>query len=256
METEIKTGERIDAINENLKLIQKKNGLTFGTDAYLLAAYVRGCRTARAADLGSGTGIISLLCAAREKLGRIYAVELQPDFAELIRRNAALNGLDGKITPLCADIRKIKPSDTDGELDIVFSNPPYMKTNSGKRNESDEKYIARHEVCGDIYDFAAAASRLLRHGGTFSCVYRPDRLTELFDSLRKYKLEPKRMTFVHADEKTPPSMVLLDAKKGASCGLVITPPLFLHSANDALKGASRPLSEKAQKIYDTCSFEE
>lgn len=247
--------ERLDNINEDLRLIQKKNGLTYGTDAYLLAAYIRATKNARAAELGSGTGIISLLLAARKKLGKIYACEIQKEFAELCERNAEMNSLSDKIISLCADVRSIKSSDTDGELDVVFSNPPYMRADSGKRNQYDEKFIARHEVCGNIEDFCASASRLLKYGGLFYCVYRPDRFSDLFTALKKHKLEPKYMTFVHADALSSPSMALIEAKKGAATGLKISAPLILHNSETA-KDSSRELLPQVKRIYETCSFED
>lgn len=244
--------ERIDRVNENISLIQKKQGLTFGTDAYLLAAYMKPQRNAAAAELGCGTGIISLLCAARDKFSFIHTFEVQPSFAELTQRNIVLNSLEDKISCTCADIREVSSKDTQGELDVVFSNPPYMTVDSGKKNEAEEKYIARHEVCGGIYDFCACAKRLLKHGGKFYCVWRPDRLSPLFNALAENKLEPKKLTFVHADVASPPSMVLLCAVKGGAPSLTITPPLFLHEKFGG--ETSRELSEQAKKIYDTMNF--
>lgn len=247
--------ERLDSINESLKIIQKKQGLTFGSDTYLLSAFIKEQKYARAADLGSGTGVASLLCAARKKLGHIYAIEIQSDFYELIKRNAALNGFENVITAINSDVRAILPDSTDGELDVVFCNPPYMKTASGKRNAHDEKYIARHEVFGGIFDFCMAASRLLKFGGRFYCVYRPDRLSELMAALNESHLEPKRMTFVHPDELTPPSAVLVEAKKGAAPSMKLTAPLIIHAKAEN-NGGAREMSERAKKIYDSCSFED
>lgn len=247
--------ERIDDINESLKIIQKKQGLTFGSDTYLLSAFIKEQKYARAADLGSGTGIASLLCAARKKFAHIYAIEIQKVFAELIERNAKLNGFEGVITAINADVRDVKASHTGGELDAVFCNPPYMKANAGKRNDADEKYIARHEVFGGIYDFCAAASRLLKFGGKFYCVYRPDRLSELMDAMHSSRLEPKRMTFVHPDEFTSPSAVLVEAKKGGSPSMKLTAPLIIHK-EAAKDGGAREMTDRAKKIYDTCSFED
>lgn len=246
--------ERLDYVNEKITLIQKKGGLTFGTDAFLLASYVKRMPRARAAELGAGTGIISLLLAARDKLGKIYAAEVQDSFFDVTKRNIENNGFEGKILPLLADIRDVKPQDVDGELDVVFSNPPYMKTTSGKRNESDEKYIARHEVKGDIDDFCAAAARLLKFGGRFYVVWRPDRLCDLISAMRAHSLEPKAMTFVHADEDSEPSMVLINAAKGGKPDLKVSAPLLLHDTND--KSGARSLSPRAEKIYETLEFPE
>lgn len=245
--------ERIDTVNEQLGLIQKKNGLTFGTDAYLLAAFIRPQPSAVAIELGGGTGIISLLLAAKEKLASVTAVEVQPAFAELIDRNAALNQLSHRVKALCADLRDLRAADFGKEVDLVFSNPPYMKCDTGKRNEADEKYIARHEVCGGIADFCNAGARLLKHGGRFACVWRPDRLTELLQALHDAKLEPKRMTFVHADATAEPSMVLVESVKGGAPSLYISPPLLLYAPQ--MDGAvSRKLTPVAEEIYQTCNF--
>ncbi len=242
-------GEKLTEVNEKIKLIQKNNGLTFGTDAFLLAAYIKAQKNGTAIELGGGTGIISLLCAARDKFSKIYCAEIQQDFALLIERNARLNSLESKVTSLCADVRELKSTDIGLEVDAVFSNPPYMKANSGKRNEHDEKFIARHEVCGNIDDFCACAKRLLKHGGTFYCVWRPDRLTDLICALRENGLEPKEMCFVHANTKSVPSMVLIKAKKGAAASVVIEEPLFLNLDEDA-----KALTERAKKIYKECNF--
>ena len=229
-----RAGERADRINEDLTLIRKVGGLTFGTDAYLLAAYMRPQSRARAVELGTGTGVIPLLCASAGRFAHIDALELQPEFAELAVRNVALNHLEDRISVHCADVREITAETLGGEADVVFSNPPYMRTDSGKRNEWNGKYLARHEAAGGIADFCEAARRLLKHGGKFYCVWRPDRLSELMSALA--------------------SMLLLMAKKGGAHGLKITPPLLLHPTGGDTAGA-RPLTETAQKIYDTMSFD-
>ena len=244
--------ERIDEVNENIRLIQKKAGLTFGTDAFLLAAYMKEQKRATAAELGCGTGIISLLCASRAKFSYIHAFEIQEEFASLTKRNISLNSLGERIECHLADVRNIRPEDIGGEVDVVFSNPPYMRTDSGKPNQSDAKNIARHEVCGGIYDFCACARRLLKHGGRFYCVWRPDRLADLFSAMRENRLEPKEMTFVHADTEAPPSIVLVCATLGGAPSLKVTPPLILH---ESFTGeSSRGLTARAHKIYDTMSF--
>ncbi len=245
--------ERLDEVNEHIRLIQKKQGLTFGTDAYLLAAFVRSAPTARAVDLGSGTGIIPLLLCAKGKVRSVAAVELQATFADLIRRNAQLNGMDDCISVCNADVREINSATFGGEVELVCSNPPYLKSNAGKSNRAEEKEIARHEVHGGIFDFCAAASRLLKTKGRFACVFRTERLSELFAALRANRLEPKRMVMVHADSDSPPCMVLLEAMKDASPSLTVEPPLFLYE-KQKVGELSRTMTAEAKEIYRTCSF--
>ena len=244
--------EKTTKINDDLTLIQSSQGLTFGSDAYLLSAFVSGGKNQVGADLGSGTGVIPLLCASREKAARIYAFEIQEKFVDLIRRNAEINSKGEIIRPVLADVRSLKASDIGTEVDFVTANPPYMKIDSGKRNEHDEKFIARHEVCGGIGDFCACAYRLLKHGGKFYVVWRPDRLVDLICALRENRLEPKLITFVCATPQSEPSMVLVRSSKGAAAGSTITRTLFLHNSKEG--AIQSKLSSDAAKIYENCSF--
>ena len=246
----IKSDERINEINENLKLIEKIDGLTFGTDAYLLSAVLPKRQNQRGAELGCGTGVISLLISSRQKCRHVYAIEVQKEFAELTARNAELNGLQNEISVINKNVKDISSQDTDGEVDFVFTNPPYMKTTSGKENEADIKNIARHEVCGDINDFCACAKRLLKFGGNFYAVYRPDRMTDIICAMRANGLEPKKITFIHPNSTTPPSLMLICAKRGGKSGLMIDPPLYIYKDRN-----SSEYSDGFAKIYENCSLE-
>lgn len=247
----------VHEVNEHIRLIQRKNGLTFGTDAYLLAAYVRGMARARAVDLGSGTGIIPLLCLARQKAADFTAVELQPAFCDVIRKNADQNGYAQSLRPLCADVRTLTAASIGGEVDLVTANPPYLPLGSGVGNASPEKHLARHETAGTIADFCAAAGRLLRHGGRFTCVFRPERLADLMEGLRTAHLEPKRMTLVQATALARPSLVLIEAVKYAAPSLRVTPPLCLWKADELRpdKPDARMIpSAESEDIYLHCAF--
>ena len=245
--------ERLDEVNEHIRLIQRKNGLTFGSDAFLLSAFCRPAPRSRAADFGCGTGIIALLLAARKTFAHITGVEAQPQFADLAKRNVALNGFSHTVSVLPKDIRELSPADFGGELDCIVSNPPYMRAECGYASPYGEKQIARHEILGGIDDFADAAARCLKYGGKFYTVYRPDRLDSLFTALRAHKLAPKRMVFVHDHADKEPSMILTEAVLGAAEGLSVLPPLILHEKSE--NGIEKLLSERAQRIYDTGRFD-
>lgn len=228
-------GERLDEVNYRVRLIQKTEGLTFGTDALLLAAFLHARPDARGVELGGGSGIISLLCLAREKLAHIDCIEIQRDYADLIERNAALNGMSDRLSVHCSDVRQFATEGRErGQFDVVFTNPPYLRTGDGVGNRACEKSMARHEENGGIADFVAAGARLLRYGGRFFCVWRPERMTDLLYSLRKNRLEPKRLTLVHTHKGSVPSLLLLEAVSGGGAGLRITRPLFLYRDSGSL----------------------
>ncbi len=216
--------ERCDFVNENLTLIQKSEGLTFGTDALLLAAYISG-RFERGCELGAGSGIISLLLLSRDKLASTVCLEIQEEYAELTERNARENGFSDRLCAVAGDLRDYK---SECEFDLIYTNPPYMKATSGRLCNNDKKSIARHELAGTIEDFCKSAARLIKYGGSFAAVYRPDRLCDLIAAMRNSGLEPKRMTFVHADTESEPSMLLVLGKMGGRSGMLVTRPLIIY----------------------------
>ncbi|MBQ9736132.1 MAG: methyltransferase [Clostridia bacterium] len=222
----LQENERIDEVNDKLRLIQKTDGLTFGTDALLLAAFAKK-PAPRALELGGGSGIISMLLAARGRFNKIDCLEIQEEYAELIGRNARLNGLEETLTPILGDVRSFPEKTSYGSYDAVFSNPPYMTDACGAKCQNEAKDIARHELCGTIADFALCASRALKYGGAFYVVYRTERLADLLCACRAVKLEPKRLTFVHARRDAEPSMLLLEARLGGKPSLAVTRPLIL-----------------------------
>lgn len=247
----INTDERIDRVNENILLIQKKDGLTFGTDALLLAAFVRRAPYAVALDFGAGTGIVSFLCAARDKCKKIYAVEAQEEFFQIITRNIEINAFSDRVTALCKDVRELSFADLGMEADIIFTNPPYMRAGSGAVNTHNAKAIARHEILGGIDAFCAAAAKNLKHGGIFYAVYRPERMTELFYAMRQAKIEPKRLCLVHPDSDAAPSLILVEGKKGASPEIKIEKPLLMYKDRSHTE-----YTEAFAYIYENGSFKE
>ncbi len=240
--------ERIDRINERLMLIQKKNGLTFGTDAYLLSAFAKSASNDIACDLGGGTGVASLLCMARNKYSKMYSVEIQEEFAELAKRNFVLNGLDNVCMSVHADIRDAGSLPFAKSVKCVISNPPYMPKNSGMAPASSQMTAARREENGTIYDFALAAGKLLKHGGFFYTVYRPDRVCELISALKNSSLEPKRMVFVYPDVSSPPCLVLTESKYGASPSVNISRPLIIYRERYK-SNEERKYTEDMDRIY-------
>ncbi len=220
--SELAAFETLTTVNDGIELIQNPTGLTFGTDALLLAAFVRRAPQAIAAEFGSGSGIVSMLLATRRKLKKIYALEIQPYYADLTRRNLLHNHLDTVVEAVCGDARRFSYA-----CDVVFTNPPYMKVESGKRNEDDGKFAARHEVNGDIDDFCRAAAQNLKYGGDFYVVYRPDRTIDLLSAMRNAGMEPKRLCFVHADCHHKPCLLLAAGKRGGKAGCDVMRPLFL-----------------------------
>lgn len=246
---EIFDGESIIDVGDRIKLISNGRGLPWGTDSYLLASRLRHHR--RACELGCGTGVVSLLAAAHGKCKHITAIEIEKESASIAERNVRLNSLENIIDVVNLDIRDVSASSFGGEFDCVFSNPPYF-FNAGTTSPDSVRQSARHEIHGGITDFCLAASRLLKYGGIFICVFTADRVTDLLCAMRAARLEPKKLCAVYPDTRSKPAFVLVEAKSGASPSLDFEPPLYLYT--DEITNP-RTRTERITKIYENCSFE-
>lgn len=242
-----------EKINENITLRQNEGSLAYGTDAYLLYAYLRRQTKERACEFGAGSGVISLLACAKGKFKHITAFEIQKSIAEIAVQNVEANGFSEKMEVVCRDIREAETI-YNGSFGVVFSNPPYMTANSGKLGKNDADSASRHELNGDISDFAESASRLLKYGGLFYAVYRPDRLAELLYACKLHSLEPKRMTLVYPTENHVPCLVLLEAKKNGAPGIFVTKPLMIYQSGKPQTNEN--YTDDMKYIYENGAFHE
>ena len=222
-----KHSETLDSI-KGIKLFQAKDGYRFSIDAVLLENFISAKRLEKGIELGTGSGIISILLARRLQSANITAVEIQNNLAERAARNISLNNLEGRIEILQRDIRDLKKIYPSNKFDFVFTNPPFRKTKTGRLSIYEERAVARHEIEITLPDLIKTASYLLKHSGKFFLIYHPFRLAELISLLQKAKLEPKRMKFVHSRAGEEAKMVLIEAVKGSGTWLKIAPPLNLY----------------------------
>lgn len=224
-------GERIDDLERNgYKIIQHKDKFCFGMDAVLLSSFANVLGGEIAIDLGTGTGIIPILLEAKTKGQHFTGLEIQAESADMARRSVELNGLLEKIQIVKGDIKEASMLFKKASFDVVTSNPPYMNDNHGIKNPDLPKAIARHEILCTLDDVIREATLLLRPGGRFYMVHRPHRLTEIILTLKKYKLEPKRIKFVHPFEDKEANMVLVEAVRGGKSMIKVEKPLIVYKS--------------------------
>lgn len=201
-----------------------------GTDCVLLSDFVNTASARRGIDLGCASGAIMLLLLARSPRLHMTGLEIVEDAAALARANMEANALATQSEVICGDIRRVKELFSAGAFDLVAANPPYFRAGSGATPENTARAGARGELDCTLDDICAAAQWLLRTGGSFSLVHRPERLSEVFNCMTAHGIEPKRLRCVHARAGSAPSLVLIEGKRGGKPGLSFMPPLIL--AND------------------------
>ncbi len=220
--------ETVEDLGGGYQIIQDKDKFCYGTDAAVLASFSVAKPKEKVIDLCSGTGIIPILMCKNTRCKDFTALEIQEEMCDLLNRSISLNNLEERLKVICGDLKNIKQAFSFGTFDVVTCNPPYMVEGTGKKNESESVRIARHEVLCTLEDVIFAASHLLNTGGRFYMVHRPERLTDILATMRKYKLEPKRMTMVHANPDFEPSLVLIEGQKDRKSGLLVTKPLYIN----------------------------
>lgn len=226
---ELLPGERLDDLERNgYRIIQNPASFCFGMDAVLLSGWARAGKGDRVLDLGTGTGIIPILMAAKTEASYLAGLEIQKESADMARRSVALNHLCERVEIIEGDIRHASELWTSGSFDVVTSNPPYMKGSHGLKNPDLPKAIARHEILCSLEDVVREAARLLRPGGHFFLVHRPFRLAEIFAEMAKYHLEPKRMRLVYPFADREPNMVLIEGAKGGRPRMTVEKPLIVY----------------------------
>lgn len=217
----LKDGERIDDLQYNgLKIIQNPKFFRFGSDAVEIANFISGGVKDVAVDLGSGSGIISILLAGKKNI-KTTAVEIQQDVAEMSKRSVILNGLEDKINVINAPMQRISEYLSCGSATIVVSNPPYAPKSTGMQALEKTVAISRHEIEVTLKEVVQTASYLLSTGGKFYLVHRADRLAEVMFECKKARLEPKVLQVLTPDDEKEPHIFLLKCIKDGKSGIVV-----------------------------------
>ena len=210
------------------------NGLTLelapgtfplSTDSMALAHFTRLPAKARVLDLGSGCGTLGLLLCARDPGCHVTGIELEECAHNAALANIRRNDLAHRMESICGDLRQQTKLLPPGSFTTCISNPPYFSSGPAAHLTT-----ARREDTCSLESLIEAASRVLKFGGDFYLVHRPERLGEILYQAGRHKLEAKRLGLLRHREGSPVSLILLQLRKGGKPGL-IWEELTLHHAD-------------------------
>ena len=225
----VREGERLDDLQlGGLELIQTPGQFCFGVDAVLLSDFARVKPGETVLDMGTGNGIIPILLSAKTEGKHFTGLEIQKDTAEMARRSVLYNHLEDRIDIVTGDIKEAAEIFRPAFFFFFSTNPPYMLSEHGMRNPDDAKAIARHEVLCTLDDILRESMRLLQDKGRFYMIHRPFRLTEILIKMNAYKIEAKRLQFVHPYIDKEPTMVLIEGVRGARSRVTVEPPIIMY----------------------------
>lgn len=228
MTAQLREGERLDDLQNGYFIIQSEQEFCYGLDAVLLSGFARVKPEEQVLDMGTGSGILPILLAAKTPGRQFCGLEIQERSADMARRSVTMNHLEHRISIVTGDIREAVTIFGQASFDVVVSNPPYMTGQHGLVNPNEAKAIARHEVKMTLEQLVEQTARVLRDRGRFYLVHRPFRLAEIMRVLMAHQLEPKRMQLVYPFADREPNMVLLEACKGGKPRITVEKPLIVY----------------------------
>lgn len=252
-ETLRRDGETLDTFfHGRIRVLQKKKGFRFSVDAPLLADFIRTRADDEALELGTGSGVISLLLSVKP-FRRIVALEIQEGLADMSRRNVELNGLGERIEVVRADLRTYEPG---RRFDLIFSNPPYIRKATGFLSRSEEKSAAKHELHGEIRDVLKKTAEWLEPDGRACFIYTEKRRADFLAAAGESGLSLRRTRFVHPRAGEPANLFLAELGRlsrtqaasaatkgtGGEGGPEVMPPLILF-------GPDGKYTDEAEEVF-------
>lgn len=230
----LQAGERIDQLfSTDIQIIQNRAVFSYSVDSVLLSRFPKlPAKKGLIVDLCSGNGAVGLFASSQTK-AKIIQVEIQERLADMNQRSIQLNELEEQVFIINDDLANLPQHIGRSKVDLMLCNPPYFKVDEQSNlNESQHYLLARHEIATNLDAICQVAQQTLKSNGRLAMVHRPDRFLDILDTLRHYKLAPKRIQFVYPKQEKEANMLLIEAiKDGSTDGLKILPPLYVHKEN-------------------------
>ncbi len=202
------------------------DGYIFGREVLELVRFIPQKKYQRAADLGSGDGVIPLLAARERTIREIWGVEISAECCRRAEKSVVSNNLAGIIQIHHGDIRKLRGVFQKYAFDLITANPPFFQENTDHQTLSDGERRSRQEITADLDCFVQAAAYLLKKRGDLVMLHHPSRLETLFHALHRAAITVKEMQFLHHRDGRA-LFVLVRAVPGGKPGLICRPPVIL-----------------------------
>ncbi len=223
---------------------QNNEGYRYSIEPFLLADFIRIEAGFSVLDVGTGCGVIPLLLTTRQPDAQVTAVEVQKSLYNLAEENIRQNKLVDCVQAIHGDFLKVAPTLEKEAFDLVVSNPPFRKTDTGRKNPNGEKAIARHEILLNLAAILELSAPLLKPGGKIALAYPPIRLNETLTEMKAWGLYPSRLRFIHGNRTAEAKIFLVEGVKNYRPDCVVEAPLYVYENKNSY-------TEEMKQIYDS-----
>ena len=143
-------------------VVQKVSPLKVGTDSMLLGSFISTELKSQGLDLGTGTGVLSLMIAQRNPNIFIDAIEINDEVAKECTLNFQNSKWSTHLNSITADYLKFP---FKKKYDLIFSNPPYHFENI--LSPDNGVNLSKHSLQSDFIQFFQLVNQLLIENGDF-----------------------------------------------------------------------------------------
>jgi tRNA1Val (adenine37-N6)-methyltransferase len=180
--------------------------MKIGTDAVLLGAWTRCENETRILDIGTGSGILSLMLAQRISKTFIDALEIDPEAAALAKENAILSPWKNRISVHQTSFQEFAKA-SHNKYSLIICNPPFFS--KSLKASTEARNFARHNDSLPIDELLNGVANLLTSNGKASFIFPHDALEKWKISSEKFSLFPVRITLVKSSPNHPPHRAMV-----------------------------------------------
>ncbi len=219
---------------KQFKIEQGKTAMKVGTDGVLLGAWAKISKAKNILDIGTGTGLLALMCAQRNNEAQIIGVEIDQDASHQAKENFMASNWSNRLVVINESIQSFSKNNVL-KFDAIVSNPPFFE--NAFKSENNQRQTARHTDRLSFLDLLSVAAQLLTKEGFFSLIIPSEIRNTLIQDAEKQGLYLyRRLDIYPTNQSTSAKRSLLTFKKQegrAEIDALIIEPQKRHQYSDA-----------------------
>ncbi|WP_223606647.1 methyltransferase [Chryseobacterium sp. OSA05B] len=187
---------------KHFEIQQSKNVFRVGTDGVLLGALADVQNASEVLEIGTGTGLISLMLAQRNSQASFLGLDINEEAVSLTRTNFEHSPFHDRLKNIHQDL---KAFETEKKFDLIISNPPYFE-----ESESDKDKIARQTVELNFQQLIVASVKILADHGILSVIIPAEAGNGFIETASENRLFLKRKVNIKGIENSKTKRLVLE----------------------------------------------